>query len=546
MSGIEALLRAIRGRLRLAWAVDRAARAIAMTAGGVLVVFVVGRWVPLSPVVVFGAWGALGAAVAGVAVRAATMRVPLLIAARAADRGLGGRDQVATAWEIAGRGPTGPIEPVQVERAAAFVTGRRASDAVRVRVPDRPAAAAVAAIAIAAILAALPSPADGIAAARAVEAAAIEEQRDLAARLAEAAEELATTEHDEDLVKTLEDLTAQLEEAKTLEEADQAIDEAESDLLSQLDPDALAERAAVVGLERSLSQDPLPGGVPDDSASEQLEALAQAAEGLSERKRADAADRLAGVARTAEATNPALGAALRDAARALRSGGSASEALSRAAGAQRSAVSSAAASDRLTAALSRVGQLREGLAGAAGGGAQDDGQGRAGEGEGEGNGAGEGSGQGGTPGLGDATGQGAAGAGFGEGGGLGEGGAGSIERTRDGGLAQVPSDFGSTGSSSYGLNPGDQVARGGVYDPGSLSSSGIEEQITGQLGEGGEEDLLPGARGVGERGEVLVPFHEVLPHYRRAFVRAVQTEAIPISLRTLVRDYFAALIEAAG
>ena len=63
------------------------------------------------------------------------------------------------------------------------------------------------------------------------------------------------------------------------------------------------------------------------------------------------------------------------------------------------------------------------------------------------------------------------------------------------------------------------------------------------LGGEGDESLLPGEKGTGSAGDLLVPYADVLASYRDAFVSAVANEAIPLGMRSLVRDYFAALIE---
>ena len=87
---------------------------------------------------------------------------------------------------------------------------------------------------------------------------------------------------------------------------------------------------------------------------------------------------------------------------------------------------------------------------------------------------------------------------------------------------------------------------GGVYDPNSFSGNGTPDNVQGLLGSEGEETLQPGDKGSGSSGRILVPYMNVLGSYRDAFVRAVSSEAIPLSLRSLVRDYFAGLVQTGG
>jgi len=564
------LLAGVARRMKVAWLIDRIATVAVAAAAALLAVLLAGRWVPLG-IGEYVAWALAGLALAAVAARAPRLRVTPLAAARAADRGFAGRDQMATAIELSAGEPDGEVAPLQIDRAIRFASGRRAKDAVVYALPERRAGLAALLIVLAVLVSVLPNPADATVRLRRAEAAAVAEQQDLAERLAEEAAAKAATPEQEALAERLAKVAEELDKVSSVDEAQKAIDEAESELLDQLDPDALSKRAAVAGLERTLAQDPLPGSNQGDPAAEQLEALAEAAPSLTEGERREAAERLEALARGAESTNPELAEALREAAANLRAGRDASGALSRAAALQREAVSAAVNQDRVATSLATLGEMRDALeraqaqaqaeaAGESGTqsqsgqgegeqpGGQPGAEGEAGQqgqtgSEGEQPGVGQGEGEGEQPGLGGQgtqPGQGSQPGGQpGQGSQPGPGDAGST----DGGVADIPDDSQSgQGSTSWGYNAGDQIRSGGVYDPQSFAATGERSYVSGILGEG-DEELLPGERlGDGDRGQVLVPYQQVLPAYRSAFVRAVQTQAIPVTLRSLVRDYFAALV----
>jgi hypothetical protein len=111
----------------------------------------------------------------------------------------------------------------------------------------------------------------------------------------------------------------------------------------------------------------------------------------------------------------------------------------------------------------------------------------------------------------------------------------------------LPPGFGSGGRpNGTGRNASVGVQSGGVYDPNSLLGGGNPDNVPGLLGNQGEETLQPGGRGLGSGGSILVPYVDVLASYRDAFVRAVSSEAIPVGMRSLVRSYFAGLVQAGG
>ena len=109
----------------------------------------------------------------------------------------------------------------------------------------------------------------------------------------------------------------------------------------------------------------------------------------------------------------------------------------------------------------------------------------------------------------------------------------------------MPPGFGSQANpNGTGNNASVGVQSGGVYDPNSFLGQGEQSNVDGLLGSEGEETLQPGSKGLGGSGSILVPYVDVLASYRNAFVQAVASENIPLGLRSLVRAYFSALVDA--
>ncbi|MGH9113063.1 MAG: hypothetical protein ACRDZN_12325, partial [Acidimicrobiales bacterium] len=123
------LLVAVRRRLRWTWALATAQRAAPAVALVALALVVAGRFRPW-------AWperAAVGFAVVAllaVAVSAVAIRIPTLVAARAADRGLRTRDAFAAAVEL-GDAP-GELPDRVRARAATLASGAKPSEAIPV------------------------------------------------------------------------------------------------------------------------------------------------------------------------------------------------------------------------------------------------------------------------------------------------------------------------------------------------------------------------------------------------------------------------------
>lgn len=542
----SSLLVGVRRRLRLAWAVATLVRlgpGLAMAALGLVFA---GRLFPL-PWTDAAALTLVALTLAAVVLQAALLTVPLLVAARAGDRGLSTGDVFATAVEIAaGRLPAGPLTARVENRAEALATGRNPKEAVRLVAPPRRLTASGVALALALALALVPSAQDDARRRRAAEAgiAATEagEVRQAAERVRQAGGIPA------DLVaKRLERLARELERTGTLEGAKRAVDRTARQLGRELIPNFLAEKAALRGLERSLESRPLAGS-GGSSVDQQLRELLGSLNRLSAEELAQLAERLAALAAAQSAGNPRLAQALGEAAAALRGGdpGEAAGALSTAASAAMSASEAVAEGEGAAEAIGELAATRERLAGGSGGqggsrsdteranaagqgaGAQGDrnpdgdqganpgagGGGRTGrQGEGQGQGQG-GSRQGGN--------QGASGAGQGTNAAGGQGGTG--RQSRVGGSGE---------NASVGL------ARATVYDP---IAEGQGDQVgLGGIAGTGPDRVVGRGQGPTRGGAVRVPLERALPRYRAEATRALQALDIPPSMRALVRAYFESL-----
>src|SRR5688500_18834400 len=130
LGGLGALLRGVRRRARTAWALETVQVVAPVVAVAALLLVAAGWVLPWR----WTDWTAVGIAVAvvvAVAVAAVVVRLPDLVVARIADRGLATRDAFATALEV----------PADVEhfgarireRAVALSSGARPKDAVPYR-----------------------------------------------------------------------------------------------------------------------------------------------------------------------------------------------------------------------------------------------------------------------------------------------------------------------------------------------------------------------------------------------------------------------------
>ncbi|MGH9136549.1 MAG: hypothetical protein ACRD0G_05810, partial [Acidimicrobiales bacterium] len=314
------LLARVRRRLRLAWGSATAQVLLPVVAGVVLLLVVVGRlrpWAWPEPAAL-----AVGlAALVGVPVVALVMRVPDLVAARAADRGLRTKDAFATALALQSRGldADGFGPPVR-ERAERLARGATAKQAVPLRWQRWRLVSGAGVLALAVPLAVLPNHQDDVRRAREAELAAIDAVADsLLEQAAELADRPDATEADRAEAEALERAAEQLEQASSLEEAQEALQQARDELAAQVGAAVESQRAAARGLERTLESQPLPGAAGADAA-EQLRDAADALSQLSAEEQAALTDRLDELAEGQQVANPVLAEALAVAAGALRGG----------------------------------------------------------------------------------------------------------------------------------------------------------------------------------------------------------------------------------
>ena len=363
------LLARLRRRLRVVWAgafLQWVAPAVALVA---LAVVAVGWFAPIPSPDRFVAVTAFLLTL-GVLVMAAGRKIPTSVVARAADRWLVTGDAFITAHELAGEPVPGPLAGAVERRAQRWATGVRPGAVVSVMAQPRRLAVAGAAGTVALILALVPGPQDDARLQAAVRKAALAEQADTlhraAAELRRTATSPAADNTTEQAAQHLDDLADALQRTSSLNNARQALDRADDELARSIDPSQLTAKTAARGLERSLQDRPLTGGVGSDAAA-QLRAAAGALDARTPAERAALADRLEELARAQRAGNRAAADALQRAADALRRGDAAgaARAMQDAADAQERAAERAAASDAASRASGQVAQARQGVEDAA-------------------------------------------------------------------------------------------------------------------------------------------------------------------------------------
>lgn len=345
------LLRAVRRRLRWSWAWATTQWAGPFVAVLALSLVVVGRLWPV-------AWpepSALAVAVAlplVVLVAALVLRIPDLLAARAADRGLDTRDAFVIAVELDEASSNGNPELVERvrTRAAALAAGASARRAIPTPVAGRRLLGIGAIGLIAVALAWLPNPQDDRRAREAAEQAELDQTAD---RVEEAARDV----EDPDVLEALQRAEEALREAGSLDEGLTALQEAQAALEAQVPSDHMATKAAAVGLDRSLETAPLSAGL-SGSAEDQLSQLAQSLPETPE-EQAALADRLEDLATTQSVGNPEASDALSQAAAAIAAGdlSTARAALGEAANAQADASAAVASADAANAASDALGDI---------------------------------------------------------------------------------------------------------------------------------------------------------------------------------------------
>ncbi|MBN2623518.1 MAG: hypothetical protein JXA83_09125 [Acidimicrobiales bacterium] len=528
------LLVAVRRRLRWTWAaatLQWAGPAVALVALGLVALGRLRPWTWPEP-------GAIVLAVAAVAVVAAValvMRVPDVVAARSADRGLDTHDALAAALAVGDEpGELADRVRARAEHVAGGVSARHAVPLPRA--PRRLALSSV--LAVGALgLAWTPNPQDDVRRERAAEQAVLADEADDLREAATALEERpGAGDAERAVAESLRALADELDDAGSLAEGLDALTQARPEMAAQVPADLLAQKAAATGLDRSLDAAPLPG-TSGGTAAEQLDELSDALAGMTPDERAALAERLDELAATQALGNAAAADALDAASIALGSGdvAGAEAALGEAAAAQVDATASAQAGEAAVAGTAAVdaaaGDIRRQ---ADGGGDQ-----AAGAGQGGSSGQGDGGGQGDGQGTGSGTGQGGGGQGGGGGSPSGDVGAGG---TRSG----TGSGQGGQGNPTGGSGTGDQQAAGHeqadrevlIYDPSYTDGDQLD---AGGSGSGRPGETVGRTDGATGSGHVQVPLSQVIADYQRRATEALGRGDLPPSSQDLIRAYFDAI-----
>jgi hypothetical protein len=348
-----------------------------------------------------------------------------------------------------------------------------------------------------------------------------------------------TLDDRQNIDQILQETIHALGETETLEQAVAALTQAEDELRAREDAEVADQVQALQQLGSRLAQSEDPTGNPlEDVANELSEGDLMAAaqtiqeinvENLSNEERAALADQLAAAAESTSETNPELAESLSDASQALQNGDlqNAQEALSQAAGDIAQTGNQQALNEAIQQATVQTGQsaqlliqtgLDQQLAQAANANPQD-GAGQPGEGLNNGQGSGQ------SPSNQDGSGS-ASGAGQG-----------SVDQGNISGSEADPDPI------DQGNSPGDGTERSfePLLNPQRLGGSGSMDVYLPPSGAPGEELLGLENSSPGEEGTSTVPYVQVYPAYAEAYRRVVESGAIPLSLRSIVRDYFSHL-----
>jgi hypothetical protein len=503
----------VRRRLRLAWALATAQWALPALAAFVVALLLMARvrpWLwPTRAAAVTLAIGLLAVVVAAVVVR-----IPNLVAARAVDVGLGTKDALATALELSTSTEPQPFLGAIQRRADSFVSGRKPAEAVPLQWSPKRLAFAGVMLAGAVALVVVPNRQDAVRRAKAQERAELAKTAD---ELRKQAAEVAALPSGAAAATTLQKLAEELAKTNSLDRGQEAIDKALAELQAGIPPSFLADKAAAVGLERSLQTAPLPGA--KGSASEQMKAAAQELAGLTAADQAALAERLKSLAAAQATGSPETAKALEAAATALASGDTAKAAgeLDRAAAAVKERSDKVASAQAKIAAAGKAGEGKARLGAAAKG--SGDGK-AAGAGQGNGQGAGNGQGQG----QGTGQGSGAAGSGGGSGGMKGPGG-----NNGQGGAAKPN---GSGNNPSVGIQQGDLP----IFEPGKTEQINVDGNAADGPGE-----VVGKTAGANTASGASVPLSKALPTYQAQATEAVNNLTIAPSERELVKAYFEGL-----
>lgn len=523
-------LKRIRARMRLSWLLATAQRHAPYLGLGILITLGV-DWLTEFDGGLFVSAALVSVFALALLIRAATFRITPWDASRAAERGLGARDAFTTALEFTD--PGDEVHRIIQERADLLAISSKAADAIPIRADRSRLRQLGVAAGIAVVIGLLPPLGSSPAMSSDLDTA-LDEEADRVEQIARAVEE-ADLETSEDIVTELENLARELRDAESLEQALQSLEEAESRLGGQIDPDFLSQKAAVQGLARDLALRPLAEDAPLDATS-QLQELAGSLDSLSEPERAALTDRLSDLAESQASGNAELSSQLSEASRALEEGDleAAARALEQAAADQQSGLDDARGQQALAETKRALEGTRTRLSGGGAGqqGAAESGETRdGGDGQGQDQGQGEGQGQGQGQGEGQGQGQGA-----GQGG-QPAGGGGEISGVRPGdGNASGKGDQGNVGAGD-GQDHGTEVETANVFTPldeGALADL-VQVDIEGGSGEG---DTIGLAEAPTARGDSIVPYAQVLPEYLNQAADSLGDLQLPPSMRGIVQAYF--------
>jgi hypothetical protein len=528
---VNELLRRVRRRLRWAWAAVVGQLAAPIVAGVAVVLLILGRVTPL-PRTGWAAVVLIGASLLALLVATIRLRIPELVTARAADRGLATRDAFATALQF--RNSEAPLAARVRDRAEELAQAGTPTTAIRMPLRARRLlVTGVLGVAIL-VLAALPNPQDSARArARAEHAQSAAAGRKLQQAAAALAKSPNQTAQQAAVAAQLAALARQLQQGSSVNGARQAVDQLASSLASQLSPNALSEKAAVLGLGQSLAGHPLTSTTAG-SASQQLSQAAAQLSQLNAAAQAALADRLGSLAATQTQGDPAAASDLSAAATALANGSSAAAAaaLNAAAADQNAAATDVVNQSTITDALGALAVAGSGLAASQG---SQGGQGSQGTSPGSQGSQGQGQGQGqGGQGQGQGQGQGTQGQGVG-------GASGQV-----GGTNAATAGNGATGGTGTpngtGHNASVGLQQASVYSPVTSGAGPV-------LNAAGPQNSGPSQVSGSSTGPNIVtnpvqPLSNVLPQYQAQATQALATLNLPPSQRSLVESYFQGLDDA--
>ena len=522
------LLRAIRRRLRAAWALATVQVLAPLAFGSALVLVVLGRFFDL-------AWSEPAAlavvvgAAPGVLAIAAVIKVPDATAARAADNGLETRDAFASALEFS-TDESDFGQRIQ-HRAAHLAAGARAKDAVPFRLYRRQVLAAGLLCPAALILALMANPQDAQRAQRAQERAIIATAvKSLQAEVTR----LESVPNGSAAAERLQQLVKELGKTASLAKTDELLKNAAADLQREVSNDLLAKKAATQGLAKSLENQPLPNASAGASVQDQLAKAADNLDNMTDQERQDLADRLDQLAAAQEAGDQTAAAALHDAAAAVRAGAtSAAKAALGEAGAATASSSDAVAAGQAAGDASKAATKARAQAAQAG---QAKGAGsQAGAGQGSGQSSGQGSGKGSGKGSGSGSGSGT-GSGSGSGGGGGSpsgnvngGGGGASPNGGKGGKGQ--------GTGTSGPKAGEIPKTDTIFDPVTNFGTGETGTVGGGSGTG-QGGTVGKGNGNTQAGDSRVSLSDAIANYSEQATAALDSNPVPPSVRGVVVSYF--------